>query len=85
MRANAVSPETATPLDDLRWIQARRLTRLVDAGVIREPTPGRYYLEIPALAEHQTARRQRAALLMLLLMAAMLVALYFGVLRTRTF
>ena len=85
MLANAVSQENATSLDGLRWIQARRLAKLIDRGVVHEATPGRYYLDIPALAEHLTTRRQRAAILMLLLMAAMLVAMYFGILRNRAF
>ena len=81
MLANAVSPETATQpgeMDGLRWIQARRLAKLVDAGVVREPQPGRYYLDIPALAERVNTRRQRGAVLMLILVMAMLVAMYFA-------
>ena len=69
MRAGAVSGETARPLDNLRWMQARRLKRLVDAGVVQEARPGRYYLNVPALADHMTARRQRAALLLVVVLA----------------
>ena len=76
MLANAVSAEAATPLDGLRWVQARRLRKLVDAGVVIEPQPGRYYLQIPALAERMTARRQRVAMLMLVLLGALFVVFY---------
>ena len=76
MLANAVSADTATPLDGLRWVQARRLAKLVEAGVVRESQPGRYYLEIPALAERMTARRQRVAIATLLVFGALFVIFY---------
>jgi hypothetical protein len=78
MLANAVSPDTATSLDGLRWLQARRLQRLIDAGVVSEQQPGRYYLDIPALAERMTARRQRVAILMLLAVAIMAISMYLA-------
>ena len=76
MLANAVSAEAATPLDGLRWVQTRRLRKLVDDGVVIEPQPGRYYLQIPALAERMTARRQRVAMLMLVVLGALCVLFY---------
>jgi hypothetical protein len=76
MLANAVSPDTATSLDGLRWPQARRLQRLINAGVVNEVQPGRYYLDIPALAERITARRQRVAILMLLIVAMIAIGMY---------
>jgi hypothetical protein len=69
LRAGAVSADTAAPLDGLRWIQARRLARLLAAGVVREAAPQRYYLEAPALADRLTARRRRALFLMLIVLA----------------
>lgn len=78
MLANAVSPDNATSLDGLRWLQARRLAKLIDKGVVRESQPGRYYLEIPAMAEHLTARRQRAAIAMLVVLMMMAVMAYFA-------
>lgn len=78
MLANAVSPDTATSLDGLRWLQARRLNRLINAGVVTETQPGRYYLQIPALAERMTARRRRAAILMLLIFAMIALGTYFA-------
>lgn len=78
MLANAVSPENAAPLEDLRRLQARRLQRLIDAGVVRESQPGRYYLEIPALADRMTARRQRAAIMLLFVAATVALIAYFA-------
>jgi hypothetical protein len=83
MQANAVSPEYAASLDGLRRLQARRLARLIEEGVVREPQPGRYYLEIPALAGHLNARRQRVKVALLLLMTAMAVLLYFASVNVR--
>jgi hypothetical protein len=62
MRARAFRAADAQPLSDLHWIEARRLPRLVRAGVIREDTPGRYYLDGPALADRLLSRRRRLAI-----------------------
>jgi hypothetical protein len=78
MLANAVSPDTATSLDGLRWQQARRLQKLINAGVVNEVQPGRYYLDIPALAERVTARRQRAAIMLLVVVAIVALSAYFA-------
>ena len=78
LRSGAVSADTAAPLEGLRWIQQRRLQRLVDAGVVHEPHSGHYYLDPPALADHLTARRQAASLMLLLVVALMAALMYFG-------
>jgi hypothetical protein len=76
MRARAFSAANAQPLSDLRWIEQRRLQRLVRVGVIREETPGRYYLDGPALADRLLSRRRRVAIAVtavLLIMMALFV------------
>ena len=72
MRANAMSPEKAVALDDLSFVMSRRLTRLVDTGVIRKAGSGAYYLSAPDLADHEEARRHRALYVMLFLVAVFL-------------
>jgi hypothetical protein len=79
LRANAISPSAGIVLENLRWVEARRLGKLVALGVIREEDGGRYYLFAPALAERMRSRRRRivAALLvvvLLMFLAAALVA-----------
>ena len=64
MRANAVSPELAQPLDGLPWMQTRRLARLLAARVIREAEPSRFYVDAPTLVDHVTAQRRRAAIVL---------------------
>ncbi len=79
LRARAFTAATAVPLTDLPFAQQRRLERLRQAGVIREDTPGAYYLDGPALADHWSNRRHRIALIVLgailLVMAALLFVL----------
>ena len=77
MPAGAVSMETAQPLEGLRWMQARRLKRLLDTGVVREASSGRYYLDAPALADHMTARVQRALIMLSIVVMLMGLAIYF--------
>jgi hypothetical protein len=78
MRAGAVSADTARPLDGLRWVEARRLKRLLEAGVVHESPPGRYYLDPPALADRLTSQRRRAAILLAVVLALMALAFYLA-------
>lgn len=78
LRSGAVSADTAAPLEGLRWIQQRRLRRLINAGVVHEPHSGHYYLDPPALADRLTARRQAASIMLLVVIAIMAALLYFG-------
>ena len=78
MRADAVSAAAAQPLDGLRWLQARRLRRLLNKGVVVEAQPGRYYLNVPALADHMTARRHRAAVALALVIVLFALSMYYA-------
>lgn len=78
MRADAVSVANAQPLNGLSWIQSRRLSRLVAKGVIRETTPGSYYLSAPDYATHQVARRHRIAVAMVIVLAFAALTIYFS-------
>jgi hypothetical protein len=71
MAANAVWPGSSQPLEHLRPGQARALTRLVTAGVIREEGAGRYYLYAPAYAARMSSRRRRIAIAMICVIVAM--------------
>lgn len=77
-RAGAASPTTACPLPELHGLEARRLERFLTAGVIREPAPGRYYVDETVYA---TFRRDRGALVLGVLgvvLAALLVLFLSG-------
>ena len=58
-RAGATSPATACPLPELHGLEEGRLERFLTAGVIREPSPGAYYVDETLYA---TFRRDRRAL-----------------------
>jgi hypothetical protein len=75
LEADAVRAEAAQPLENLRWAQQRRLTRLIGLGVIREASAGRYYLYPPALADRMATRRVRVAI-------ALLMVIILGLLTT---
>lgn len=79
MRADAVSAPTAQALEGLPWFQSRRLQRLLNKGVVVEAQPGIYYLNVPALADHQIARRRRAAIALVVVLVLFALSTYFVV------
>ena len=74
MRARAFTAADAQPLPDLRFLEARRLPRLIRAGVVREDTPGRYYLDGPALADRMLWRRRLLAIVIVVIMLMMMAS-----------
>ena len=78
LRARAFTPDTAQPLADLRWIEGRRLQRLLAKRVILEPQPGRYYLDGPALADRQASQRWARAIALVFVILAMMGLLFLG-------
>ncbi len=61
---SATSNATAQPLFDLRWIEERRLRRLIAAGAIREAARGAYYLDETALDSYLHRRRKRVLVIL---------------------
>ncbi|HEY2907031.1 MAG TPA: hypothetical protein VGJ29_14105 [Vicinamibacterales bacterium] len=74
MAANAVSPAAGVVLDNLHWVEQRRLSRLVALDVIRKENGGRYYLSAPALADRMRSRRLRLVVAMMIVVLMMLAA-----------
>jgi hypothetical protein len=74
--AKATVAQRAIPLDDLRWIQQRRLKRLARAGAVHEAGEGRWYLDEPVYAEFVAWRRRMAAIAVVAAILAGLVV-YF--------
>jgi len=70
LRANAVTPDGAQPLADLRPVDSSRLSRLVGDGVVRQAPPNRYYLDAPALGEYWFGVRRRRAILIVAIVVA---------------
>jgi hypothetical protein len=70
--AHATVAARAIALDDLRWIQKRRLERLARAGAVHEAGEGRWYLDEPVYAELVAWRRRMVAVT---IVAAILAAL----------
>src|SRR5215217_769460 len=69
--AGATSAAGASSLEDLRWLEQRRLERLRSRAIVREPQPGRFYLDEAAYAELRAHR-----LRLLLGLAALIAAVY---------
>ena len=74
--AGARSAATAQPLTDLRWFQARRVERLVDAGALVETAPGTYYVD-DAAYDAMRGDRRAVALAMFLLVTGSVGLLLF--------
>jgi hypothetical protein len=74
LRADAVRPASGIVLDGLRWIEQRRLAKLVALGVVRPEEGGRYYLSAPALADRMRARRLRLVVALAIVVLVMLAA-----------
>ena len=58
-KAGAVAPGSAVDLPDMRRLEAFRLRRLLDAGVVHEADLGRYYLDERAYRAFRNERRIR--------------------------
>lgn len=78
--AKATIEGRAVRLDDLSWVQQRRLQRLQRANAVHETADGRWYLDEPIYAE-LVAWRRRMALVTIL--AAILAGLAAWFLPTR--
>lgn len=77
LHSRATSPASAMRLDDLRWLQRKRLTHLLGNGVVREARPEAYYLDESAYAVYR-GKRQRvviAAVVLAVLAAASAVVM----------
>ena len=72
-RAGAVNAGAARPLEP-RTLQAGRLEKLVEAGVIREAAPGVYYVDETA---YQRYRQSKHIGLVAVAAAILLVGLFF--------
>lgn len=73
----ATVPERAIPLDDLRWMQARRHAALARVGAIEVTPGGRWYLNEPIYSEYVSRRRR---MVVIAAIAALLAALTVSVL-----
>jgi hypothetical protein len=73
LRADAVSPAAGIVLDGLRWVEQRRLAKLVSLGVVREEDGGRYYIYAPALADRIRTRRIRLVVAVMTVIVLMLI------------
>jgi hypothetical protein len=73
--AGALTPETARTTAALRIDENAPFRALKRRAVIREPAPGRYYLDEPSWAALQSTRRRMAAVLMIVVLAAVAASL----------
>jgi hypothetical protein len=57
----ATSAARAQAVEGLSGLEKRRLGRLLRAGALREPEPGKYYVDAAGLESYLNTRRIRAA------------------------
>jgi hypothetical protein len=75
---HATVPERAVRLDDLKWMQSRRLAQLARVGAVHEASAGRWYLDEPVYAEYIAHRRRMIVIAVAAaLLAAVAVSLLF--------
>jgi hypothetical protein len=75
----ATSPDRAQPLANLSGLERRRLGRLVRGGAVREPEPGKYFMDAAGLEAYRNARRIRSALFLAALVVVL--AVIWGIVR----
>ena len=74
-RAGAVNAGAARPLEP-RGFQVGRLEKLVEAGVVREASPGVYYVDETAYERYRHGKRMGV---LAVAAALLLVALFFAI------
>jgi hypothetical protein len=77
--ARATIEGRAIRLDDLPWVQQRRLQRLRRAGAAHETADGRWYLDEPIYAELVAWRRRMAFVTILAAILAGLVVYFLPI------
>ena len=76
---DAFSPERAVDVAPRMRVQQRYLDRLIAEGVVREASPGRYWLDLPAYREQRHDRFVWK--FRILLLAAVVLVLVFAIQR----
>src|SRR5690349_11180925 len=59
MTADAISRDKAVGYEPDRRVRRRQFERMVDAGVLHEAEPGRYWIDVPRFDEWSRSRRKR--------------------------
>ena len=72
--ANATAPDRARAIEGLDRMARKQLERLVADGVIRQASPGHYYLDEPALAVWEREQRRKALIAIVVILFLALVA-----------
>jgi hypothetical protein len=67
--AGALSPSSASPIPEQRWMGNKALRRLVTAGAIREAKPG-YYLDEANYSAYRARRNRNTIVIMAVLAVA---------------
>jgi hypothetical protein len=74
--AGATAPSRAQPLREFDRPAQRQLRRLIGSGLVREASPGQYYLDEVALYAWERRQRRLAAAIMLVLLVILGVMMF---------
>ena len=75
---DAVRPERAIAFDPARHVQRRVFERWQRAGVIREATPGHYWLDVTAYDTDLRQRHNRLRVVLLVIFGLVLISIMTG-------
>jgi hypothetical protein len=76
---DAVRPNRAVPFEPDRMIERRQFERMQSRGIIREASPGQYWLDVVAYDIDLRQRFSRVRIVLLILVLALAIAFGFSV------
>jgi len=79
--ADAVRPERALPFDPANGFERRQFERMLKRHIIREESPGRYWLDVVHYDVDLRARHRRVRNILLAIIALILLANLAGALQ----
>jgi hypothetical protein len=75
---DAVRPDRAVAFDPENGIERRQFERMVSRGIIREKSPGSFWLDVVAYDVDLRARHRRVKVALLIVIAVLVIVLLVG-------
>ena len=80
---DAVRPDRAVPFEPENHIERRQFERMVGRGIIREESPGKYWLDVVAYDVDLRARHRRVKIALLVVIGVLIIVLLVGAFQAR--